>query len=140
MESSGTSEEDGAGSESRTRASGATEEEGIPGEDGADGRAEAEEGVENAGDAAGVKAERAWKLSNGVTFRGRKIRIDMVSLEFDRHRGKVRLNQRPLESYPEDFLKIIRSVVSDAEREEIADNASLRRWATRRGKVSIPGV
>ncbi|XZE44334.1 SHD1 domain-containing protein [Pirellulaceae bacterium SH467] len=72
--------------------------------------------------------KQVWELANGMKVYGRLVRFVEKDVSIQRRRGRVYVNDRPLENLPEVYQKMLPSIVAHFEKTKIVDHIAFDRW------------
>lgn len=69
-----------------------------------------------------------WTLRNGLQFLGQLVSHDVRDITLQRRRGKLYLNDRPVENLPVEYQKLLPAAVGLWEGQELNDLEAMEKW------------
>jgi|GEM_PF-307880 len=75
--------------------------------------------------------KHSWKLRNGMTVLGKVVDFAKKDVTIQRRRGKVYVNDRPMENLPEIYRKLVPHVVEHFEGIKFKDDREFTTWLAR---------
>jgi len=72
--------------------------------------------------------KHAWELKNGMKVFGKVVRFVRKDVTLQRRRGKLYVNDRPIDNLPEVYQRMIPHVVEHFEKTKFADNRAFDTW------------
>ncbi|MCU0717182.1 MAG: hypothetical protein MUD03_13750 [Pirellula sp.] len=72
--------------------------------------------------------KQVWELANGMKVYGRLVRFVEKDVSLQRRRGRLYVNDRPIENLPEVYQKMIPNIVGHFEKKTFADHQAFDRW------------
>ncbi|XZE35146.1 hypothetical protein SH501x_000631 [Pirellulaceae bacterium SH501] len=72
--------------------------------------------------------KQVWELANGMKVYGRLVRFVEKDVSLQRRRGRLYVNDRPIENLPEVYQKMIPNIVGHFEKKKFADHQAFDRW------------
>jgi hypothetical protein len=72
--------------------------------------------------------KQVWELANGMKVFGRLVRFVEKDVSLQRRRGRLYVNDRPLDNLPEVYQKMIPNIVAYFEKTKFADHQAFDRW------------
>lgn len=72
--------------------------------------------------------KQSWKLRNGLTVLGKVVDFAKKDVTIQRRRGKVYVNDRPLENQPEIYRKLLPHIVEYFEGKKFVDDRQFTTW------------
>ncbi|MFN6131116.1 MAG: hypothetical protein ACK57G_19080 [Planctomycetota bacterium] len=77
--------------------------------------------------------KESWKLRNGMEIFGRVVDFARRDVTLQRRRGKLYVNDRPFESLPEIYRKMIPKIVAQFEKRPIDNEGQFQVWVLAQG-------
>jgi hypothetical protein len=72
--------------------------------------------------------KHTWKLKNGITVFGKVVDFARKDVTIQRRRGKVYVNDRPLENLPEIYRRMVPHIVEYFENKKFKDDKEFMAW------------
>ena len=72
--------------------------------------------------------KHAWELKNGMKVFGKVVRFVRKDVTLQRRRGKLYVNDRPIDNLPEVYQRMIPHVVEHFEKTQFADSRAFDAW------------
>lgn len=83
---------------------------------------------EEANSVLGSSALQKWTLRNGLQIIGQVVSHEVRDVTLQRRRGKLYVNDRPVESLPAEYRRMLPVVVGHFENQDFDDLASMEKW------------
>jgi len=78
-----------------------------------------------------LEARQTWKLRDGTQLTGRIVDFASRDVTIQRRRGRIYVNDRPLENLPEFYQLLLPKIVAQAENLRGSDRGALESWLVR---------